>query len=656
MEGKRFIQVILPLRLEWEPFYALPEGMDVAVGDRVRVIFAHAFYVGCVSRVGMVPEVDERRILPVEAVEAALPAVSEKEIRFWRALASYYLCTVGEVYKAAYPAMKNHQSRLKAPGTGRPLGDVTLSPLQESAAAAIRAGFAAGKPVLLHGVTGSGKTEVYLKLALEVLRAGKSVLYLVPEIALSRQLKERIAEVVPGVLVYHSAESPARRKLVAREIRGGAPLLVLGTRSALLLPHRSLGLIIVDEEHDTSYKQDAPAPRYHARESAILLSVIHSAGVLLGSATPSLESFYNTENGRFIKVDLKERFYSGAEAELRIIDTVAERRKGGMAGSLSRKLLAEIRKTLEEGEQVLLLRSRRSYAPAVQCTECGAIPRCPHCNVPLSLHKYPDRLVCHYCGHAEAFTGSCASCGGALQPLGAGTQRVEEELMELFPEARIGRLDADVAAGDDAETVREFAAGNLDILVGTQMVTKGFDFERLRLVAVIQADNILGQQDFRADERAFQLLEQFRGRSGRRGRDGLFIIQTREPSHPVFDSLNGGSHYAELLNERRLFGYPPYTRLIHIVLKDKNLRRIESFSQELAAALAAEPALAGMPLVGPYAPVVDRIADEYIRQLRIMLPRDPSLSGRKEALAASVNRFEKARRYTGHLAVDVDPV
>ena len=656
MEGKRYIQVILPLRLEWEPFYALPEGMEEAVGDRVRVIFAHAFYIACVSRVGVFPEVDAKRILPVEAVESALPAVSEAEIRFWRSLADYYLCTVGEVYKAAYPAMKNHQSRLKAPGAGKPLGEVALSQAQESACASIRSGFAAGKTVLLHGVTGSGKTEVYLKLALEILRKGKSVLYLVPEIALSRQLEERIASVVPGVLVYHSAETAGRRKLVAREIRSGEPVLVLGTRSALLLPHRNLGLIIVDEEHDTSYKQDAPAPRYHARESAILLSVVHDARVLLGSATPSLESLYNTENGRFVKVELKERFYAGAAAEVRIIDTIAERRKGGMAGSLSRKLLAEIRQTLAAGEQVLLLRSRRSYAPAVQCVECGTIPRCPHCNVSLSLHKYPDRLVCHYCGHTQVFTGICSQCGGALQPLGAGTQRVEEELLELFPEARIGRLDADVASGEDADVVREFAAGNLDILVGTQMVTKGFDFDRLRLVAVIQADNILGQQDFRADERTFQLMEQFRGRSGRRGSPGLFIIQTREPAHPVFDSLLGGSHYDELLQERRKFGYPPYTRLIHIVLKDKDPERIERLSSALAQALASTPELAGMPVVGPYAPVVDRIADEYIRQLRVMLPRDKSLGIRKASLAAAVNRFEKENRYTGHLAVDVDPV
>ena len=656
MEGTRYIQVILPLRLEWEPCYALPEGMDVCVGDRVRVVFAHAFYIACVSRVDVTPELDPERIQPIEAKEEALPAISEQEIRFWRALAAYYLCGVGEVYKAAYPAMKNHQSRLQAPGNGAEPQDVTLSALQEEACASIRAGFAAGKPVLLHGVTGSGKTEIYLRLSVETLRQGRSVLYLVPEIALSRQLEERIAAVVPGVLVYHSAETDGRKKLVAREVRSGRPVLVLGTRSALLLPHRNLGLVIVDEEHDTSYKQDAPAPRYHARESAILLSVIQGAAVLLGSATPSLESLYNTEIGRFIKVELNERFYTGEEAELRIIDTIAERRKGGMAGSLSRKLLAEIRRTLDAGEQVLLLRSRRSYAPAVQCEECGDIPHCPHCNVSLSLHKYPNRLVCHYCGHSQPFTGTCTRCGGALQPLGAGTQRVEEELLELFPEARIGRLDADVAAGEDADVVQEFAAGNLDILVGTQMVTKGFDFDKLRLVAVIQADNILGQQDFRADERAFQLLEQFRGRSGRRGSRGLFIIQTREPAHPVFDSLDGRPQLDALLRERRIFGYPPYTRLIHIVLKDKALQRLEHLATELAERLAAEPGLSGMPIVGPYAPVVDRIADQHIRQLRIMLPRDKSLPQRKEALAAVVHAFEKEKRYIGHLAVDVDPV
>ena len=564
-----YIQVILPLRLEWEPYYSLPEGVKVEVGDRVRVLFARKAYVGAVSAVGVTPRTDENRILPILAVEEGLPRVLPDEIQFWRAVSDYYLCSMGEVYKAAYPALKTGQEEVEARNKERletrlerlkdkaekarredtrerykaeietveallrgeaPVSvpaPVTLSPAQEIAARTARKALADGKTVLLHGVTGSGKTEIYLKLAQETLDQGRSVLFLVPEIALSRQLEDRIATVFPDVLVFHSGVSAARRSQVASCVRKPGQYLVLGTRSALFLPHHHLGLIIVDEEHDTSYKQDAPAPRYNARESAIMLGVIQKAQVVLGSATPSLESLYNAETGRFVKVDLKERFHSGDEAEIRIIDTVAERRKRGMTGSFSRKLIQEITDTLDGGGQVLVLRARRSYAPSVQCTECGKIPKCPHCHVPMSLHRGPDRLVCHYCGHTEPYTGICPSCHGELQPLGAGTQKVEEELTNLFPERRIARLDGDTPDTEEAAIIRRFSAGDIDILVGTQIITKGFDFDGLSLVAVLQADSLVGQQDFRADERAFQLLEQFRGRSGRRGRPGRIVIQTR---------------------------------------------------------------------------------------------------------------------------------
>ena len=694
-----YIQVILPLRLEWEPYYSLPEGVKVEVGDRVRVLFARKEYVGAVSAVGVTPRTDENRILPILAVEEGLPRVLPDEIQFWRAVSDYYLCSMGEVYKAAYPALKTGQEEVEARNKERletrlerlkdkaekarredtrerykaeietveallrgeaPVSvpaPVTLSPAQEIAARTARKALADGKTVLLHGVTGSGKTEIYLKLAQETLDQGRSVLFLVPEIALSRQLEDRIATVFPDVLVFHSGVSAARRSQVASCVRKPGQYLVLGTRSALFLPHHHLGLIIVDEEHDTSYKQDAPAPRYNARESAIMLGVIQKAQVVLGSATPSLESLYNAETGRFVKVDLKERFHSGDEAEIRIIDTVAERRKRGMTGSFSRKLIQEITDTLDDGGQVLVLRARRSYAPSVQCTECGTIPKCPHCHVPMSLHRGPDRLVCHYCGHTEPYTGICPSCHGELQPLGAGTQKVEEELTNLFPERRIARLDGDTPDTEEAAIIRRFSAGDIDILVGTQIITKGFDFDGLSLVAVLQADSLVGQQDFRADERAFQLLEQFRGRSGRRGRPGRIVIQTREPEHPVYARLQG-SDDADLLAERKLFGYPPYTRLIHITLKDSNEKRLDYLSKELRNALLAAFAEADTPpaVIGPYAPAVDRIAGESIRQLRVMLARNKALTALKRTLAQAVSTFGKERKYAAHLVVDVDPV
>ena len=694
-----YIQVILPLRLEWEPCYRLPEGTEVRVGDRVRVLFARKEYVGAVSAVDVQPQTDENRILPILAAEEGLPKVLPDEIKFWRAVSDYYLCSIGEVYKAAYPALKIDQEEVEARTKERlearleRLKDkadkarredtrerykaeieaveallrgenpaavptpVTLSPAQETAAASARKAFEDGKTVLLHGVTGSGKTEIYLKLAQEALERGRNVLFLVPEIALSRQLEDRIAAVFPEVQVFHSGVSAARRAQVASRIRKPGPYLVLGTRSALFLPHHNLGLIIVDEEHDTSYKQDAPAPRYNARESAIMLGVIQKANVLLGSATPSLESLYNAETGRFVKVDLKERFHAGEDAEIRLIDTVAERRKRGMSGSFSRKLLHEITDTLNDGGQILVLRARRSYAPSVQCTECGKIPKCPHCHVPMSLHRGPDRLVCHYCGHTEPYTGICPSCQGELQPLGAGTQKVEEELRALYPERRIARLDGDTPDTEEAAIIRGFAEGNIDILVGTQIITKGFDFDGLSLVAVLQADSLVGQQDFRADERAFQLLEQFRGRSGRRGKPGRIVIQTREPEHPVYTRLQG-SDDADLLAERRLFGYPPYTRLIHITLKDSNEKRLEFLSKELRNALLAAFCEADTPpaVIGPYAPAVDRIAGESLRQIRVTLARNKALTALKRKLAQTVTDFGKERKYAPHVVIDVDPV
>ena len=702
MPAPTYIQVILPLRLEWEPCYSVPEGVRIQVGDRVRVLFAHQEYIGTVSAVDVRPDIEENRVLPILSLEDSLPRILPEEIRFWRALSEYYLCTLGEVYKTLYLSMKleirdaeikerlESRSRkkladlqekvikarkdekraqyqaeiiqLKAKAlSGPPLAPdiraITLSPVQTEASKRIKAAFAQGKTVLLHGVTGSGKTEIYLDLARETVAQGKSVLYLVPEIALSRQLEDRIRSICPDVLVFHSKETFLQRRQVAIKVRDSGSYLVLGTRSALFLPHHNLGLIIVDEEHDTSYKQDAPTPRYNGRESAIMLGVIQQANVILGSATPSLESLYNAETGRFVKVDLKERFHAGDEAEIRIIDTVAERRKRGMTGSFSRKLIQEIKDALDAGGQVLVLRARRSYAPSVQCTECGQIPRCPHCHVPLSLHRGPDRLVCHYCGHTEPYTNLCPSCQGELQPLGAGTQKVEEELTTLFPERRIARLDSDTPDTQEAAIIRRFADGDIDILVGTQIITKGFDFDGLSLVAVLQADSLVGQQDFRADERAFQLLEQFRGRSGRRGKPGRIVIQTREPEHPVYARLQGSSD-GDLLAERRLFGYPPYTRIVHITLKDSNEKRLDFLSKELRNALLAAFSAVDTPpaVVGPYAPAVDRIAGESIRQIRVTLARNKALTSLKQLLKETLLSFGKERKYTAHITVDVDPV
>ena len=808
MTGRIFIQVILPLRLEWEPFYyqeiELSESAgdasglfpvtstgsvterdkeQVRIGDRVRVNFAGKEYVGVVSMADAGKQAEEMGIVdkvkPILGMAEGLEPVTKEEIELWRQIAEYYLCTVGEVYKAAYPAQKVEKEVVQArqealkvereeknrtkiadkikrleeraekkaelaakarksesrerylaekemlegeigllvreltstvgelcrttgsvTGYGdsvtyhqdeEPIGgsiietsegtekEISLSAAQEEAYSKIKEIFAKGKPALLHGVTGSGKTEIYLKLAQETLAMGKNVLYLVPEIALSRQLEDRISETFPELLVFHSGETMSRKREVATVLRhAGEPAegkgyVVLGTRSAIFLPHKNLGLVIVDEEHDTSYKQDSPAPRYNGRETAIMMAKIFGANVILGSATPSLESLYNCSVGRYGLVTLNKRFYDAADSDIEIIDTIAERRKNGMIGNFSRKLIEHIGKCLGGHRQVLILRERRAYSPIVQCQECGDIPKCRCCNVSLSLHRRADgseRLVCHYCGRVYEYTGKCPKCGGNLKPLGSGTQKIEEETANIFPNARIARLDSDTAQSRkyETDTIRKFSNGEIDILIGTRMVAKGFDFSGLSLVAVLQADSILGQEDYRADERGLQLLEQFRGRCGRRGEKGMFVIQTSQPEHPVYQSIDGkldeNGTMARFLGERKLFGYPPYSRVIGVVIKDYNQARVDLLSRDLGeylrGALAVKVSFApgvqnGPNVIGPYSPAIDKISNQNIRQIRVLLPKDRSLARNKETLAAAVERFEKEKKYSGHIALDVDP-
>lgn len=756
---------------------------QVRVGDRVRVNFAGKEYVGVVSMADAGKQAEEMGIVdkvkPILGMAEGLEPVTKEEIELWRQIAEYYLCTVGEVYKAAYPAQKVEKEVVQArqealkvereeknrtkiadkikrleeraekkaelaakarksesrerylaekemlegeigllvreltstvgelcrttgsvTGYGdsvtyhqdeEPIGgsiietsegtekEISLSAAQEEAYSKIKEIFAKGKPALLHGVTGSGKTEIYLKLAQETLAMGKNVLYLVPEIALSRQLEDRISETFPELLVFHSGETMSRKREVATVLRhAGEPAegkgyVVLGTRSAIFLPHKNLGLVIVDEEHDTSYKQDSPAPRYNGRETAIMMAKIFGANVILGSATPSLESLYNCSVGRYGLVTLNKRFYDAADSDIEIIDTIAERRKNGMIGNFSRKLIEHIGKCLGEHRQVLILRERRAYSPIVQCQECGDIPKCRCCNVSLSLHRRADgseRLVCHYCGRVYEYTGKCHKCGGELKPLGSGTQKIEEEASKLFPNARIARLDSDTAQSRkyETDTIRKFSYGEIDILIGTRMVAKGFDFSGLSLVAVLQADSILGQEDYRADERGLQLLEQFRGRCGRRGEKGLFVIQTSQPEHPVYQSIDGkldeNGTMARFLGERKLFGYPPYSRVIGVVIKDYNQARVDLLSRDLGeylrGALAVKVSFApdvqnGPNVIGPYSPAIDKISNQNIRQIRVLLPKDRSLARNKETLAAAVERFEKEKKYSGHIALDVDP-
>ena len=750
MERKTFISVILPLKLEWEPCYRADEG--VGVGERVKVVFAGKEYSGVVSGVGVKPEIKPEKVRDILGVEREMGMVLESEIELWRRVADYYMCSVGEVYKAAYPYGKinleqaraeakkkvcerrektlnaiiskleklearlekkalqarkakdgtkikaacladiekirkelqaGHEAKdaaernLKAAQEGltlktadSPRDTITLSEAQTEAYNKILEGFDAGKPVLLHGVTGSGKTEIYIKLAHRAIAAGKNILYLVPEIALSRQLEDRLHEHFSDrLIVFHSGESTASRRNAAEVIRnaGTDGYILLCTRSGLFLPHNNLGLIIVDEEHDTSYKQDSPAPRYNGRDTALILNQIHTnSNIILGSATPSLEEVYNTSAGRHVIVRLSTRYHGSQDADIEIIDTSAERKKNGMAGSFSRKLIDRMRQTLNEGGQVMILRSRRAWAGALQCVSCGQIQKCPHCNVSMSYHKSNGRMVCHYCGYSAIYTGTCGKCGGQLHGLGAGTQKIEEEAAALFPDAAIARLDSDTSQNKayEAKTIQDFAKGDIDILIGTQIVAKGFDFSNVSLVAIIAADTLLGIQDFRADEKALHLMEQFRGRCGRRGEKGTLVIQTSQPGHPIYRQLvqKEDIHTSNLLQERQEFGFPPYSRIIELTIKDIYEDRADRMARRLAESLnrifcstGPEILLTSLPVTGPYKPAVDKIGDQHIRKIRICLKKNRELSSRKSSLKNALTSFEKENRYDGHITIDVDP-
>ena len=734
MKQRHYISVILPLKLEWEPCYFTHE--KVFPGDRVKVKFANKVYIGAVSKIDVSPDVALEKIKEITSIERDMSSILPEEMELWKQVAEYYLCTVGEVFKAAYPAVKVNMEQARAEakrkvcqrraktleaiiaridklngrlqkkvqkaesakdgtkikataiseieklkeeiartekacqaaeaslktaqegiisGMSSPIEDmVTLSGAQERAYSEILQHSAAGKPVLLNGLTGSGKTEIYIKLAHKALKEGKNVLYLVPEIALSRQLEERLFKHFGDRLItFHSGESAASRRNSAETIRNLGNkdnYVALCTRSGIFLPHHDLGLIIVDEEHDSSYKQDSPAPRYNGRDSALIMSRIHKCDIVLGSATPSLEEIYNTRTGRHALVSLNERYHGTGHSEIEIIDTKAERRKRGMAGNFSRKLIDHIKAALESKEQVLILRARRAWATALQCEDCGEIQKCPHCNVSLSLHKSNGMMVCHSCGHNAPYTGQCGKCTGKLTALGAGTQKIEEEAAALFPNAVISRLDSD--SSQQEKIIKDFADGSTDILVGTQMVGKGFDFSNLSLVAVIAADAMLGIQDFRADEKAYHLLEQFRGRCGRRQKAGTFVIQTCQPEHPIYANLAGASQNdfcSSLLAEREDFGFPPYSRIIELTVRDI----YEDRAQRMAVWLGEK--LTRWNITGPYTPVVDRIADQYLRKIRICLPKDKALSASKNRIKEIISEFEKTRRYDGHITIDVDP-
>jgi len=514
--------------------------------------------------------------------------------------------------------------------------DFTLSPAQDKALQEIRTGFEQKPVTLLHGVTSSGKTQLYIKLIEEYIASGKQVLYLLPEIALTAQIVRRLQKHFGNKIgIYHSRFNNNERVEIWHKVKSGELRILLGARSSLLLPFLELGLIILDEEHDSSYKQQDPAPRYHARDAAIYYAALFKAKVLLGSATPSMESYFNATQGKYGLVELSERFGGLAMPEIEIVDVKKVQAEKQMQENFSPQLIQAVFSTLAQGKQVILFQNRRGYAPFLMCTTCGWIPKCKNCDVSLTYHKHQDQLHCHYCGTRYPYVHTCAACGSqAMISKSFGTEKIETDLQELFPKARVARMDVDTVRNKDSHNklIQLLENQDIDILVGTQMVVKGLDFENVNLVGILSADNLLSYPDFRVNERAFQLMEQVSGRAGRKHGKGKVLIQAYKTQHPILHYVTIHDYkamYAAEIAERQNFGYPPFFRLLKLTLKHKDQKVVEQAAMVLANWLRPH---IGPHLVGPAAPLVGRVRNYYLQEMMIKLPRDTKVIAQTKQL------------------------
>lgn len=708
----RYAEVILPLPLANSYTYRIPDELEplVVPGCRVMVYFGKKrCYTALVWEVHDRAPQAEQTVKELYALVDASPVVRPLQLRFWQWIASYYLCRLGDVYKAAIPSAQGFQPKrqlfirlaaeyrqeerllplldslkrakkqeqlllrfldltqalesgsaaemprkalleqcdasatvlegllkrgvleayekeVERPCVLKRWQEIRMKPLSEAQARAfaeIQAVFQEKAVCLLHGVTSSGKTEIYAHLIAEELRQGRQVLYLLPEIAITTQIMERLGKYFGDrLLVYHSKFSDNERAEVwNRLLQEEEAVVVLGVRSSLFLPFSRLGLIIVDEEQETSYKQQDPAPRYHARSAAIVLANLHGGKTLLGSATPSIDSYFNATTGKYGLVELTTRYGDCRMPEILTVNTRELKRKKLMKDTLFSPLLVEkMQAALMRGEQVILFQNRRGFAPMVECRQCGWVPHCVNCDVSLTYHKAYRTLTCHYCGYTIAFPNRCPDCDSEeLRLQGFGTEQVEEEVARLFPEAKVERLDFDTARTRTAyeRIIADFERGKTQILIGTQMLSKGLDFGRVSVVGILSADSLMNFPDFRAHERAFQLMVQVSGRAGRREQPGVVVLQTSQPDHPLIGMVQRFA-YKEMvrmqLAERSQFRYPPYYRLIVVVLRGKQ----ESVLQEMARRYADKlRSRLGDRVLGPVTPPIHRIQTLYLRQIVI---------------------------------------
>lgn len=745
----RLIDVILPLAIRDTYTYALPANMpDPESGMRVLVPLVKKTITGIVLRTyqGDAPEGVQLR----EAIEVLdeHPLVLPAQLRLWRWIADYYMCTIGEVMVAALPSklidndytaqtetyitlspqfadveqlQPVFDSLKRAPkqlelleiflemsgvfdGESHPVErrelveqsggsvailrtliekgilvekkevvsrlssyDLTvenaheLNGEQQRAKMEIEAGFQDGKVCLLHGVTSSGKTEVYIHLIRAMLDAGKQVLYLVPEIALTTQLTSRLQRIFGKQLgVYHSRFSNMERVEIYRDLLDSSePKVILAARSGVFLPFRNLGLVVVDEEHDSSFKQQDPAPRYHARSVAIVMAQQAGAHVLLGTATPAIESYYNAQTGKYRLVELTQRYAGLSLPAIHVVDLKMQYHRKEMYDHFADPLVEKIRTQLSAGKQIIIFQNRRGYAPHLACKACGYVPKCCNCDVSLTYHKRISALVCHYCGYTIAVPPACPQCGGEMRDQGMGTEKIEDEVARLFPGARIARMDLDTTRTKHGHQriIEQFARHEVDILVGTQMVTKGLHFDEVSLVAVLNADSMLQMPDFRSYERAYQMLEQVAGRAGRTGSQGEVIIQAFQPDMPVYTYLQNHDYkglYREQISERKVFRFPPFYRLIVLNIKHREYSRLDTASRMLQEQLGR---IFGNCCSAVLIPPVARVQNMHLRQIRLRIPVTASFSQAKARVVQTIAAVQALPACKGTIIQpDVDPL
>lgn len=819
---KKYVDVIVPLPIAGQYTYSLPEGWDEKVKEGCRVVVPFGrkkYYTAIITKVHETPP-EEYETKDVAEILDERPVLLARQYAFWKWMADYYLCTLGDVYKAALPSgmklesetvvvynpdfeavepltereqsvmnllsaeteqcitqlekssgirqilpviksllekeavkvkeelKRSYKPRTEArvrltPGmqdeeklrglfdglarapkqlavlmkyielsgwgtSGTDLKEVTrkslleasgassailngltgkgifelyyqevgrlakgvcntvslnpLNPAQQQAYYSVLSLFATKNVCLLHGVTSSGKTEIYIHLIDQVLKSGKQVLYLLPEIALTTQITERLKRVFGNRLgIYHSKFPDAERvEIWQKQLSEQDYDVILGVRSSVFLPFRRLGLVIVDEEHETTYKQQDPAPRYHARSAAIMLASMFGAKTLLGTATPSIETYYNARQGKYGLVELTERYQNIRLPQIELVDIKELARKKRMTAQFSPLLLQKIREALEHKEQVILFQNRRGFAPMIECRTCGWVPRCRNCDVSLTYHKGMNQLTCHYCGYTYQVPKSCPACGGVeLVNRGFGTEKIEDDIRTVFPEARVARMDLDTTRTRTAyeRIIADFEEGKTDILIGTQMVSKGLDFDRVSVVGILNADSMLNYPDFRSYERAFQLMAQVAGRAGRRNKQGLVVLQTKSPDLPLIHQVMSNDYfrmYSEQLEERELFKYPPFYRLVYVYLKHRKEDVLDQAAELMASFLRKG---LGERVLGPDKPPVSRIQTLFIKKIVVKIELDASLA-KVRAYLQQVQRFltEDERFRSLLVYYDVDPM